>query len=353
MPSNRPRTTHRALVSREEWVWLPKLILPALLLIPSARAQLEPEPASVRVGVLSLFHPATLILTCPHPTTLLVDGAPRILDANHPATLRALGSALTVDEGHAQTLASSSASFALTVPGKLTRGYRGALTVTARNGILIAIVAMDTEQAVASIVAAESPPHAPLEALKAQAVAARSFLLANPRAHGDFDACDTTHCQFLRSAPDANSPAARATVATRHTVLTWRASPDAPPRIVSAMYSRSCGGQTRALADAPPDAYPFYSVRCDYCLRHPELWSRADTAAPATERQRLAFNRRHGWSAIPSNQAVSDGATLEGRGTGHGLGLCQLGASDLAARGATFGRILAHYYPNTTLSTLP
>ncbi len=330
------------------------LLLLLLLLAPSAHPQLPREPATVRIGVLSLFHPHTLTLTADHPVTLLLDGAPHILDPHHPATIRSTPTGLTADESPAHTLALAPETFTLAVPGKLTRTYRGALTVTARDGVLIPVVMMDTELAVASIVAAEAPPGAPLEALKAQAIASRSFLIANPHAHRDFDACDTTHCQYLRSPPPPTSPAAIATRATRNVVLTWRASPDAPASIVAAMYSRSCGGQTRVPTSSDPTKYPYYSVRCEYCRRHPELWSRPmDTPATATEQSRIDYNRTHGWSAIPSNTHTETATGLEGRGTGHGIGLCQLGAADLARRGESYTQILAHYYPNTALSTLP
>ena len=244
-------------------------------------------------------------------------------------------------------------TFALAVPGNLSRVYRGGLNVTSRDGVLVPVVVMDTEVAVASIVAAEAPPNAPLEALKAQAIVSRSYLLANPHAHSGYDACDTTHCQFLRSPPARDSPAANATRATRNIVLTWRGSPNAAPTLVAAKYSRSCGGHTRV----PPSAttagsYPFYEVRCDFCLRHPELWSRADTPSFTTEQERITWNRTHGWAAVPSNTHTEVDGELEGRGTGHGIGLCQLGAADLAARGTKAEAILAHYFPNTTLSTL-
>ena len=277
----------------------------------SAQAQL-PEPPTVRIGVLSLFHPHTLLLSSDHPITLLLDGAPHILDPHQQATIRSTPNGLIVDEIEAHTLALQPETFTLTVPNKLTRRYRGALTVTTHNNTLIPVITIDTELAVASIVASEAPPGAPLEALKAQAIASRSFLLANPHPHQLYDACDTTHCQFLRSPPAANSPAAVATQATHNQVLTWQASPEDTPHLVAAMYSRSCGGQTRPLALADPTKYPFYSVRCDFCRRHPE---------PQT----------------PS----------------HHVGLCQLGAADLARHGQTFAQILAHFYPNTTLAKLP
>jgi SpoIID/LytB domain protein len=41
--------------------------------------------------------------------------------------------------------------------------------------------------------------------------------------------------------------------------------------------------------------------------------------------------------------------TLEGRGWGHGVGLCQIGAAVMASKGYTYKEILQHYYPNTEL----
>jgi SpoIID/LytB domain protein len=43
---------------------------------------------------------------------------------------------------------------------------------------------------------------------------------------------------------------------------------------------------------------------------------------------------------------------FKGGGFGHGVGLSQAGAIDLAARGWSFERILSHYYPGTTLTTV-
>ncbi len=82
--------------------------------------------------------------------------------------------------------------FLLSVPGKITRHYRGHLEIEQASGILIPIVSMDIETAVASVVAAESMPGAPMEALKAQAVAARSYFAAGKGRHYDIDFCYTT-----------------------------------------------------------------------------------------------------------------------------------------------------------------
>ncbi|MGH9602320.1 MAG: SpoIID/LytB domain-containing protein, partial [Terriglobales bacterium] len=235
---------------------------------------------------------------------------------------------------------------------------RGALEVTVISQALQPVVIMDLETAVASAVAAESPPDAPIETLKAQAVAARSYFIAVRGRHTGFDFCDTTHCQYLREAPSRDNPAALAAAATRGLVLEHR------DQVVPAYYSASCGGRTRTLAELglPAADYPYYAVECAYCRRHAEEWERRlgeEDALPLLdeenrERSRLELGRRLGWSAVPGNNFTaeqdSDAVILRGRGLGHGLGLCQRGSAALAAQGADFRAILNHYYPNTTLT---
>ena len=159
------------------------------------------------------------------------------------------------------------AAFTLSVPGRISREYQGSLEVSVRDGVLVPVVVMDLELAVASAVAAESSPGAPPEALKAQAVATRSYYFAAHR-HTAFGFCDATHCQFLREPPGATSPAMIAAASTRGMVLTYRG------KIVPALFSASCGGRTRSLRDAgmAPQGYPYYSVACEYCLHHAPRW---------------------------------------------------------------------------------
>ena len=344
----------------------------------SAQTIAPGEKQSVRIGVLSLFRPTELRLRSDQGSEIVVDLDGHIwsLRGEDQAVIRVSTSSSRVQLtiGTVRMRGTSVRAYAplgsgtgdsnyfwLEVPGKLRRRYVGALEIRLRGQTLEAIVTMPLETAVASIVQAESPPGAGIEALKAQAVAARSFLVARQTSHTDFDFCDTTHCQFLRSPPAAGSLAAEATEATRSLILTWHDDAAAQDRALAAMYARSCGGQTRTLRDigVPSSGYPYYAVRCAYCTRHPEIWQREAKSAVRTEQDRLAFNRIHGWGAIPSltasatsNRLTSDTQQITGRGTGHGLGLCQLGAADMARHGSDFATILTHYYPNTRLTTI-
>jgi stage II sporulation protein D len=282
--------------------------------------------------------------------------------------IRVLGGHLQVETGgriisasaiHVSSRNHVPASFVLEVPGKIRRVYSGALDVSVDSGVLLPIVTMDLETAVASVVQAESDPGTPIEALKAQAIAARSYFSAGFPAirgrHHHTNFCDTTHCQFLREPPAPNSPAAAATVSTRGLVLAYEDRP------FTAMYTSSCGGRTRTPAEIglSDRDYPYFSVACSSCARNPYRWSRRlsreDAAGlqASSETSRLRIDRRLGWDAVPSNNftvhAEEQGVRLQGTGQGHGVGMCQNGARAMAEHGASFHDILQHYYPNTQL----
>jgi stage II sporulation protein D len=247
--------------------------------------------------------------------------------------------------------------FLLSIAGKVTRRFRGTLAVKCQINELEAVVEMDLETAVASAVAAESAPGAPLEALKAQAVATRSYYQASLLRHGRFDFCDTTHCQFLREAPSPHSLAAQATAATHGLVLLYEGA------TIPALFTGSCGGKTRTPAEIglAPGPYPYFSVPCNYCLHHAPHWSarlgakEAAELASHSEGSRLRLGRILGWDAVPGNnyesQREGDLVLVKGSGTGHGVGLCQLGTAWMARQGYGFMEILAHYYPNTVVGT--
>jgi peptidoglycan hydrolase-like amidase len=242
----------------------------------------------VAICVFSLFHPTELELQPARGSVVIV--GQQTLEGSTKIKLQ--GPATATGRNGAET------AFLLSIPGKIRREFHGRLEVRTEGTHLLAIVKMDRENAVASIVEAESPPSAPLEARKAQAVVARSFLVAARGRHEAFDFCDTTHCQFLREAPPAGSLSAKATQETRHLVVAYQG------RVIEAFYSANCGGTTRTLESEP---YPYFAVDCP----------------------------------------------VRGKVSGHRLGMCQQGAAQLASTGKSFREILAHYFPATTIDSHP
>ena len=322
----------------------------------------------VAISVLGLFHPKEFIVTAPTGHALLLEagGQSLVLESSQAssATIRIEGSDLVIASGKQELRAANlaglgrgnaSEDFIIAIPGKIKRRYRGTLAIQVSSGNLLAVVTLDLETAVASVVAAESAPDTPLEALKANAIAARSYFAAGRGRHRSFDFCDTTHCQFLRTPPPPTSLAARAAETTQGLILTHQSTP------LAAMYTRSCSGRTRTPAQVglPSADYPYYPVECEHCRQHPVRWTsylsvaEAGRLRPLDESTRLAAAQRLGWSTVPSNEfsvaRKGDHLLLAGVGNGHGIGLCQAGAKAMAESGAGFREILEHYYPNTDI----
>jgi Stage II sporulation protein len=345
------------------------IVVLTALALPRAFAQLAAPSHSVRISVLGLFRPQQLLLTPSSGTALMIHCNQRSFALERSSgvnrgRIRAESNSMTIEIGHeidetsyltATGREDGPADFVLAIPGKIARRYHGILEIKPASARLSAVVTMDIETAVASVVAAESVPGTAFEALKAQAVAARSYFIAGKGSHREFDFCDTTHCQYLREPPSPETPAAKAAAASRGLVLAYQS------QSFAAMYTRSCSGRTRSLVELrlPAATYPYYSVDCKYCREHPNHWqSRIPAAEGVTlrgsdESARLRTARRLGWSVIPSSDFTikkqGDEMLLQGFGQGHGLGLCQAGANAMAQSGAGFRQILAHYYPNTQL----
>jgi SpoIID/LytB domain protein len=259
------------------------------------------------------------------------------------------------------------------------------------------VVPLSLEDYVARAVAGEASADAPAAALEAQAIVARTFAIANRHRHGSegFDVCDLTHCQVLREPGEAAQLAAHES-AGRILIAAGR-----PARV---WFSASCGGVTARPREIWPSvvdaADPPYVVsraepgcreatRWHAEIREPDL-ARAFRAAGyrgdlirnlkvlaytasgrvgrvrvegfeppemSGEQFRLAVGRTLGWNLVRSPlftvARTSGGYAFEGSGFGHGVGLCVLGASRLAAGGATADVILRTYFPGAAVGSWP
>ena len=345
----------------------------AWMLLFSLSAAAYPQgPRAVRIGVLGIFHPKELLLTAEGTNELLITaGEQRLFVSARSAcsvvsirlsgedlVFRCGGKEIRAREMRASDRNQRAIGLVLGVPGKIERRYEGTLEVKPKDGELLAVLNMDLETAVASVVQAETTAATPPEALKALAVASRSYFAAGGGRHAEFDFCDLTHCQFLREAPAKSSRGADAARATQGRVLTYNEKP------VIAMFTRSCGGHTRTPREIglPQNEYPYFSVFCEACYRDPVRWTRKVSREDAAllsgrgENGRLAAGRKLGWDAVPSNnfetREQGGEVILDGTGQGHGIGLCQRGAREMAKNGADFRAILQHYFPNTRLQQL-
>jgi stage II sporulation protein D len=260
------------------------------------------------------------------------------------------------------------------------------------------VVELPAEKYVAAVLAGESSTFRSREALKAMAVAARTYAAHFKARHATegFDFCVTTHCQRA-VLKDITARLTEAAEQTRGLLLWYGSQP------AFAVYTRNCGGRSEAAAGLWPDIRaPYLKVHDDpYCVRHrsdawswgapPEALAEALAASKlifpeqltqvtvlertassrarilqlsghgAAERIsagsfRLAVGRALGWNTIRSDryEVRSSGSRIlfTGTGQGHGAGLCQDGADEMGAEGFTFRDILEFYYPGTSVSRL-
>jgi stage II sporulation protein D len=174
--------------------------------------------------------------------------------------------------------------------------YSGALDIARVPRGLRVVEQIDLEAYVAGVLAAEMPPTFPLEAMKAQAVAARTYALQHLGDHADDDAdlCARVHCQAYAGMPSPRSVAADAARQTAGRVLSWNGL------LVDALYHSACGGATAAAWDVrqgkllpylrgAPDV-PLHSQSQEpYCARDHQLaWTKR-------------FSRREAQRLVSSN----------------------------------------------------
>jgi len=238
---------------------------------------------------------------------------------------------------------------------------------------------------VAQVLSAEGEPNAPEASAQSLAIAIRTYALFNAGRHQKegFDLCDTTHCQVLRASSAASRRAAQATLGQ---VLTYQGAP------ADLYYSASCGGFTERASDVwPKVSLPYLEAVEDDVHGDDPYWTleksldeiRAALARAGVRGSRLedlvvearTASGRVGRLGLPGLDPPSmnsndfrlalgatelrstaftmtrsgDRVTFTGRGYGHGVGMCVIGAGRRAARGESAAQILARYYPGLAL----
>jgi stage II sporulation protein D len=365
------------------------------LLCATSQAQMPPH-STIRVGLWTLWHDKEAIVapaSCASIRLCETCAAQR-LDA---ITVRAKNAELSWTDTHGRT--QSSPALLLTGSYKIA-AHRESLTISyplriaAHDGALVFAATLPVERYVELAVAAESGAADSPESRKALAVVARSFALAPTHGHTPFDVCDSTHCQWVRwrTTPDAHAE----TLATAGEIL-WRNG-----KRSEAYFHQNCGGRTAGAQEVWPSRTsrdyagktPLTSHGDPYCQRAGSSeWSATLSRAELTqalaaaglavpgwksltvaqrgdsgratvlmvgpakiqsEDFRLAVGRALGWNRIRSNwfevTAQGDGFLFHGRGSGHGVGLCQTGAAEMASEGHNYREILAQYFPGATLA---
>jgi len=152
--------------------------------------------------------------------------------------------------------------------GLENRTYRGALEVfaNARNTLTV-VNELPLEDYLLGVVPNELSPSTfgQMEALKAQAVAARTYVQRNLGQYKNegYDICATDACQVYLGAGSEDSLATQAVLDTRGIVATYDGKP------INALYTSTCGGRTENAENIFDEKVPYLvSTSCEY--KHPE-----------------------------------------------------------------------------------
>lgn len=390
------------------------LFLAALGVIFARRCPAEVETngcnQTIRVGLVRTFRnvqQVTLLASSDYTVTR-TDSKEKLTACTNlePITLMPLQNGIsiklvngsTVSCGTTVTVSPNDAAGMVSVdsPNRPSKQYRGSIEVNLKSGVLQLVSIVNLEDYLPGVLTGEMPASYPDEAQKAQAVAARTYTLCALHRHSSsgYDLCDDAHCQcydgVLREKPRSTA----AVLATRGEVLTYKG------KLASVMYCADCGGITESYADAHDRDIPYLpSVVEPSGIGH-QSWERSykltDLAAKLTAagvkeadglqkitiakasssgrvlqfeitgakgtttitglKMRNALGRDGIKSTLLTIDTSVDGiVTFKGKGWGHGIGLCQVGAGALAAPpfNYNYGQILQHYYPGTVLSKLP
>ena len=263
------------------------------------------------------------------------------------------------------------------------------LAIRTEGGHLTLTITVPLEEYVAGVLAGESVGFRSAQSLAAMAVAARTYAVRFQGRHKSdgYDFCDTTHCQDLRISA-ASERLRQAAETTEGELLWFKGAPAAT------FYGKECGGVTEAGSRVWPDLKaPYLKSHEDPHCRAQSGWSsairkqdlrnalaasgigvaarldslrivgrtpsgrtlrlQAGGQAISASSLRFAAGRALGWNQVRSDlyelTESGDRFLFEGRGSGHGVGLCQAGAARMGEDGRSYRQILDFYYPGTKL----
>ena len=273
------------------------------------------------------------------------------------------------------------------------RGYRGSLIVKAADDKITVIDELSVDDYLKGVLPREVGVLWSQESLRAQAVASRTYLASHLGKHAGegFDLCSDVDCQVYGGMLKEHPNTSEAVDFTHGEILTYDGKP------IKAFFHSNCGGSTEkasrvwGIKDEPylprkkcgtgtgdpryrwrvllQDAEILRLLVKSTKVRGTQLKSiKVKLKSPSARAQfitvstnegpfvlsgnefRIALNPEVIRSTLWTKMSKRKGAYLfEGRGWGHGIGLCQWGAKGMGEKGKTYRQILEFYYPHAAL----
>jgi stage II sporulation protein D len=281
-----------------------------------------------------------------------------------------------------QNKPNSSITLNTKIPSVKLRKYKDDFEITAMPGDLRILNLVDMDNYLAGVVESEGGGRKELEYYKVQAVMSRTYARKYQAKHAEegFELCDGVHCQayhsMLRFTPKIDS----AVIETSGIIMV-----DDHQNNVDAYFHANCGGQSCLPEYVWNKSVPYLSTFKDtFCIYTKQAtWTKkipkyewrsylvnefnypigdpeyAEQLYNFNQKDRLAFYvspalgiplrdlrmKFHLKSTYFSCHEEGDYVVLEGRGFGHGVGLCQEGAMKMAKYGYTYQQIALFYFP--------
>lgn len=268
-----------------------------------------------------------------------------------------------------------------TLPAKESRLYDDDLEISVSDNRIHMVNKIDMEKYIAGVIEAEGGSNAEMEYYKAQAVLVRTYTIKNMYRHAEdgYNLCDQVHCQAYKGKSEMNNLIYKATAETAGLVIV-----DRDTNLIMSPFHSNCGGMTSDAQTAWQKPLPYLiSMKDPFC-----------TAGKNAQWQKLISFK--GWQNYVRNKGVNidefksiddylftqparkkyyelgntrillkeirkdwelkstyfdiekkdDQLLFRGHGYGHGVGLCQEGAMEMAKVGFTWKDIIHFYFHN-------
>ena len=262
--------------------------------------------------------------------------------------------------------------------------FSGKINLFVLDSEILVVNVLGIEKYLSSVVGSEMPTKWPIEALKAQAIASRTYALKQ-KGNNLFDIDSTQRNQVYNGLESRTYKTTRAVRNTRSLVLTYK------NKLINALFHSSSGGMTENSEDVWKNKYPYLTSVKDFDKKNPKLkWQKkfsnkelinlfpkiggiknieilnitntgrvknvkligdygSDQMSGVDLRKRLGLNSnfmrfKFIEEELNKKSPVKKSLIVFGQGSGHGVGMSQWGAKYMASKGQKAERILKYFY---------
>lgn len=268
------------------------------------------------------------------------------------------------------------------------RRYRDTVVVRNEKGKLTVINELGLDGYLFGVLPVEVSPKWPMEALKAQAIVSRTYVLANLGKYGSkgYDMSSNVFSQVYRGVEVESAATNKAVKETAGMVLTYKG------KLSKAFFFACCGGHTADVKKVWKNPYKYLKgIVCGFCKESPHYyWDYEITPEELRKKlkrkkidtgiiKKIKFESRTKSGRIDGMKIKHSKGNIDitghrfrmilgpdkikstlftidrskpkyffyGRGWGHGVGLCQWGSKEMAEKGKNYRSILKRYFPGT------